>query len=672
MKLIFVKRCRRWPYFEDIALSIVQLRWVLGSLALILALHVPYQATWVVVSSALLLGWRYWLALRQKYNPAIKLPGNLILFPLVILAALGVLYTFGGLAGRDASTALFTLLLAFKVMESRSIRDLTLVVMLAYFLTICTFLFSQALLIAILTIIPLLALTTALISLNETAKQASRDALLSLGGRLVAQALPVMLILFVLFPRAPGPLWGVPRDATRGMTGLADEMRPGSISNLSRSDAVAFRVTFQGKTPDPEQLYWRGPVLWDYDGSVWRSSQIESAPPINILRPDSAPISYTVTLEPHNKPWLLVLDMPVKTGSVGFLTTDFQYQSRQPVRSRIRYEATSALQYHQNSALDDSDRTRALRLPAFGNEKTRALARDWAAQTRKPDELIQKAMRLFANGFSYTLTPPPLGASAVDGFLFNTRKGFCEHYASSFVFLMRAAGVPARVVTGYQGGEFNQLGAYMIVRQTDAHAWAEVWIDGRGWVRVDPTSAVAPQRIQSGISSALPADEPLPALARPSLFRRLNLGWDSINNDWNQWVLGYNQQRQSEFLSKIAGSKVSRGDMALWLSCLLIVIVGLIALWVLRPARSGFDAVQTAWIRFQNKLARAGLPRLSAEGPLDFAVRAAQTFPASQPTIEMIVELYLPLRYGTNNSTEAVKQLQRYVNELKTSKSGMH
>jgi len=650
-------------------LSIVQLRWVLCSLALILVLHAPYQATWVVLSSAFLLGWRYWLTVRQKNNPSVKLPGNFILFPLVILAALGVIYTFGGLAGRDASTALFTVLLAFKVMESRSLRDFTLVVLLGYFLTICTFLFSQTLLIAFLTVIPLLALTTALISLNQKAKQANNDALLSLGGRLIAQALPVMLILFVLFPRAPGPLWGVPRDATRGMTGLADEMRPGSISSLSRSDAVAFRVAFQGKAPDPEQLYWRGPVLWDYDGSVWRSNHTESATPGNTPSADSAPISYTVTLEPHNKPWLLVLDMPVKTGSAGFLTDDFQYQSRQPVRSRIRYEATSALRYHENNALDDSARTRALRLPAFGNEQARALARDWAAQTSNPDQLIQKAMSLFAHGFSYTLTPPPLGASAVDGFLFNTRKGFCEHYASSFVFLMRAAGVPARIVTGYQGGEFNQLGAYMIVRQTDAHAWAEVWIDDRGWVRVDPTSAVAPQRIQSGISSALPDYEPLPALARPSLLRRMNLGWDSINNDWNQWVLGYNQQRQTEFLSKITGSKVSRGDMALWLSCLLIVIVALIALWVLRPAPSKLDAVQTAWIRFENKLARAGLHRNAAEGPLDFAVRAAQTFPASQSAIEMIVELYLPLRYSANNSAEVVKQLQHYVNILKTTKS---
>lgn len=646
------------------SLSIAQLRWVLCSLGLILALHSPYQASWIIVSAVLLLGWRYWLEMRRGETSEVTLPATLFLFPLMILAAIGVFFTFGGLAGRDASTALFTLLLALKVMESRSLRDFTLVVFLGYFLTICTFLFSQTLLVAAFSTIPVLALTTALISLNQRKGEAENDILLSLGGRLVMQALPVMLVLFVLFPRAPGPLWGVPKDATRGMTGLSGEMRPGSISNLSLSDAVAFRVAFQGSAPQSAQLYWRGPVLWDYDGSIWRSNHSEPAAN-NTLNADGTPLTYTVTLEPHNKPWLLVLDMPVKTGNAGFVTADYQYWSRQPVRSRIRYEATSVLRYHENIPLDESSRTRALRLPEFGNQQARELARKWAEETHNPDQLIQKAMGFFANGFSYTLTPPPLGASAIDGFLFNTRKGFCEHYASAFVFLMRAAGVPARVVTGYQGGEFNPLGGYLIVRQSDAHAWAEVWIDGRGWIRVDPTSAVAPQRIQSGIASALPANEPLPALARPSVFRRLRLGWDSINNGWNQWVLGYNQQRQMEFLSKITGSKVSRSDMALWLTGLLIVIVGLIALWVVRPTPNKLDEIQLAWVKFQTKLSRAGLQRDPAEGPLDFAVRAAQVFPASQAKIATIVELYLPLRYGGDNSAEALAKLQRHVNELK-------
>jgi len=639
-------------------LNIIQLSWVLSSLGLILVLHAPYQATWVIVAAALLLAWRYWLAINQK-----KPPNSLLLFPLILLCAIGVLFTYGGLAGRDASTALFTLLLMFKVMESKSLRDFTLVVLLGYFLTICTFLFSQALLVAVLTIAPLLALTCALIVLNQKNPETHSDALISLGGNLILQALPVMLLLFVLFPRAPGPLWGVPKDATRGMSGLSGEMKPGSIRNLSLSDVVAFRVTFQGSTPHPSQLYWRGPVLWDYDGSTWRSNHTEQASVKNKLVADSTSVNYTVTLEPHNKPWLLVLDMPIKTSNIGFMTQDYQYQSRQPIRTRIRYEATSVLRYHEEAALDEESRNRALRLPEFGNQQARELGASWANET--PSNIVQKGLSLFSKDFSYTLTPPPLGASAIDGFLFNTKKGFCEHYASSFVFLMRAAGVPARVVTGYQGGEMNPVGDYMIIRQADAHAWVEVWLDGQGWVRVDPTSAVSPARIQSGIASALPASEPLPALSRPSPFKRLQLGWDSINNGWNQWVLGYNQQRQTAILSKMVGSKVTRGDMALWLSILLIVIVGAIALWVLRPARNTHDAIQTAWLKFQVKLARAGLQRHSAEGPLDFAVRAAQTFPARQDLIDSIVELYLPLRYGGIRDASQVGQLQAYVNKFK-------
>ncbi|MCE9633307.1 MAG: DUF3488 and transglutaminase-like domain-containing protein [Methylophilales bacterium] len=636
---------------------IIQLRWVLSSLGLILALHAPYQATWVIVAAALLLAWRYWLAINQK-----KPPNSLLLFPLILLCAIGVLFTYGGLAGRDASTALFTLLLMFKVMESKSLRDFTLVVLLGYFLTICTFLFSQALLVAVLTIAPLLALTCALIALNQKNPGPHSDALISMGGNLISQALPVMLLLFVLFPRAPGPLWGVPKDATRGMTGLSGEMKPGSISNLSVSDAVAFRVTFQGNPPHPSQLYWRGPVLWDFNGQVWSANYTYPALSSNLIA-DTTPFNYTVTLEPHNKTWLLVLDMPIKTSSAGFMTQDYQYQSRQPIRTRMRYDATSVLRYHEVTTLDEESRNRALRLPEFGNQQARELGESWANET--PNNIVQKGLSLFAKDFSYTLTPPPLGASAIDGFLFNTKKGFCEHYASSFVFLMRAAGVPARVVTGYQGGELNPVGDYMIIRQADAHAWAEVWLDGQGWVRVDPTSAVSPARIQSGIASALPASEPLPALSRPSPFKRLQLSWDSVNNGWNQWVLGYNQQRQTAFLSKIAGSKVTRGDMALWLSVLLMVIVCAIALWVLRPTLNSHDAIQTAWLKFQAKLARAGLQRQPAEGPLDFAVRAAQTFPACHDLIDSIVELYLPLRYGGIRDASKVGQLQAYVNKFK-------
>lgn len=646
-------------------MNIIQLRWVLGSLGLVLALHAPFQAVWVVVIAALLLAWRYRLAIRQK-----RLPGMWVLFPLLLVVVVAVVLTHGGAFGRDASVALFTLLLALKVMEAKSQRDLTLVVLLGYFLTICTFLFSQTLLIATLTVAPLLALTTALIAINHHQAQ-PLEKLLKLAVTLLGLAIPLLLALFVLFPRAPGPMWGMPKDAGRAMTGLDDEMSPGKISNLSRSFDVAFRVAFHGKPPPQSQLYWRGPVLWNFDGETWRGGDRERASGLPALEPHSTPLEYTVTLEPHNRPWLFLLDLPVKLPQTGQTTvafsTDFELLALQAVRQRIRYDAISSTNFSYGSTLSETDRHRALQLPPTGEPRSRQLAQQWAATNPDPQAIAQRALDLFRNHFSYTLLAPPLGGSPVDEFLFTSKKGFCEHFAGSFVYLMRAAGVPARVITGYQGGEFNTLGDYMVVRQTDAHAWAEIWIAGKGWVRVDPTAAVMPSRVASGIASALPENEPLPGLARPELTptKRLNLGWDAVNNSYNQWVLGYNQKRQTELLSRVTGSKVSRADLVVWLVGFLLAIIGGIAFVLLRPVKQPLDEPQRLWLKFQRKLANAGLERLPAEGPLDFAVRAAQVYPASQTQIGNIIELYLPLRYGGSRNPAQLAALEQCVNRFK-------
>ncbi len=646
-------------------MNLLQLRWVLGSLGLILALHAPFQATWVVVVAALLLAWRYHLATRQK-----KLPGMRLLFPLLLSMVAGVMLTYGIAVGRDASVALFTLLLALKVMEAGSQRDFTLLVLLGYFLTICTFLFSQTLLMASLTLAPLLALTTALIAINHHQAQ-PLEQMLKLGGTLLGLAIPLLLALFVLFPRAPGPMWGVPKDATRAMTGLDDEMSPGKISNLSKSYEVAFRVAFRGKPPPQTQLYWRGPVLWSFDGQTWRGGGRERSPGLPEMEANSTPLEYTVTLEPHNRPWLFLLDLPVRPPQTGqtatAFSTDFELLALQAVRQRMRYDAASSTDFRYGDTLSPSEHERALQLPFTGEPRTRQLAQQWAAANPDPQAIAQRALDLFRNHFAYTLLAPPLGGNPVDEFLFTTKKGFCEHFAGSFVYLMRAAGVPARVVTGYQGGEFNKLGDYMIVRQTDAHAWAEIWVAGKGWIRVDPTAAVMPARVASGIASALPETEPLPALARPELTptKRLDLGWDAVSNSYNQWILGYNQKRQTELLSRITGSKVSKADLVLWLVGFLLAIIGGIALVLLRPAKRYLDEPQRLWLKFQRKLASAGLERAPAEGPLDFAVRAAQTFPAAQPQIDNIIELYLPLRYGGSHNPAHLAALEQHVNSFK-------
>ncbi|MCX7627848.1 MAG: DUF3488 and transglutaminase-like domain-containing protein [Methylophilaceae bacterium] len=637
------------------------IRWLLFALGLALLPHFAHLVSWVPLLALGLGLWRYRLAATRR-----PLPGTWLLLPLTLAVAAGILVSYGGLFGRDAGVALLVLMTALKTLEAKSRRDFTLTVYLGYFLCICAFLFSQSIPLAAYMPLPLLALTATLVGINHTDGALEGVLRFRLAGAMLLQAVPVMLALFVLFPRVPGPLWGIPQDTARGVTGLSDDMSPGSISALSRSDAVAFRAIFRGAPPPSATLYWRGPVLWNFDGRTWRAGERPIPLPGPAYQAEGPPVEYTVTLEPHHKPWLFLLDLPAKVPGIGVLTTDYQALARQPVRQRLRYEAASHLEYREASRLDAHTRARALQLPPYGNPRARQLAERWRAENGDPLAIIRQALALYNAEFTYTLTPPPLGASPVDGFLFDTRKGFCEHFAGSFVFLMRAAGIPARVVTGYQGGQANPLGDYLIVRQSDAHAWAEVWLEERGWMRIDPTAAVAPQRVELGVAAALPAGEPLPALARMEMtwLKRLELGWDAVNNGWNQWVLGYNQQRQMEFLARLSGSRPEWGDMALWLTGLLTLVVGASAALLLRPGWPAQDPAQRAWRRFQNRLARAGMPPRPAEGPRDFTERAARQLPRSQQQIRQIGTLYLQLRYGGLPDHDGIARLQRLVRQF--------
>jgi transglutaminase-like putative cysteine protease len=631
------------------------LRWLLRALALVLAPFMLQLAPWVPLMALLLGIWRYRLAYRQR-----PLPGMKILAPLTVLGALGILASYGGIFGRDAGVALLVLMTALKTMETHTRRDITLAVFLGYFLCVCIFLFTQSILVAAYIVVPLVMLTATLVSLSQPGGDLSGGAKLKLAGLMLMQAVPVMLVLFVLFPRVPGPLWGLPEDMARGQTGLSEDMSPGSISELTKSDAVAFRAVFKGAVPESSKLYWRGPVFWHYDGRTWRAGQPPKQAAETHIQPLTAPVEYTVTLEPHNKSWLFFLDLPTRWQSAGQLTADYQVLSRGPVRQRLRYEAASTLHYLDHSQLDAATHHRALQLPTVGNPKTRQLAAQWKAESPTPQAIIQRALQMYRDGFTYTLNPPQLGASPIDGFLFDTRRGFCEHFAGSFVFLMRAAGIPARVVTGYQGGQSNPMSDYLIVRQSDAHAWAEVWLQDEGWIRIDPTAAVAPQRVERGIAAAIPATEPLPALARPELtwIKRFNLGWDAVNNGWNQWVLGYNDQRQAAFLSKLAGAKVDWGDMARWLVIALSGVIAAIAALMLRSTHARIDPIQRQWQYFLRKLGRAGIAPYPAEGPRDFANRAALQLPQKQAEIKTIAKLYLEARYGGH---DAIATLRRHV-----------
>lgn len=643
------------PLPPEEPLTRTALLWLTLTLTLAAAPYTYELPVWLAPAFIAIASWRGFIAFYNR-----PLPPRWVLLVLAVLATAGVLATYKTLFGRDAGVALLTVMTACKLLETRGLRDGMVLVFLGYLLVMSNLLFSQE--------IPMVAYLLAVVTLMLVSQMlihrqhAGLTALapLRLASKMVLVAIPVMLVLFVLFPRIPGPLWGLPKDAHKGRTGLSGEMEPGTISQLIQSDDVAFRVRFTGAMPPPAQRYWRGPVLWNFDGRRWTlRDELPSQTPIPFIQEGSA-LDYAVIMEPNNQRWLLALDLPASLPLHARMTPSFQLLRDQPVNEVYRYEVRSYPQY-RTSELTTSERFLGLRLPSRSNPRARELAEEWRARDPRPEALVDAALLLFREqSFYYTLNPPLLGFHSIDEFLFRTRQGFCEHYASAFVFLMRAAGVPARVMTGYLGGERNEIGEYLIVRQSDAHAWAEVWMGERGWVRIDPTAAVAPNRVQQGLYGALPDADGIPFLARRGgdyqWLRQLALGWDALNIRWNEWVLAYGPDRQKELLSGFG--VVDWAEMTVAMITLLggLALIFLILRWL---SRLPPDPVARAWRRFCARLARQGLKRGAHEGPLDFIERAVAQKPERAGPIREIGELYARLRYGPAAPSAEVRRLQR-------------
>ncbi len=643
--------------------NITDLRWLLLGLGLVMALHVAHFAPWVTISVLVLGTWRY-LVEHYRWN----MPRVIILMPLTVLAALGILLTYRGLFGRDPSVELLALMLMLKLMEAKTNRDFIILIFGGYFLTITTFLFTQSMAYGAAMLLSTFVLTATLVGISHPNGNLKWRFQAKVAAGLLAQATPIMLALFFLFPRIPGPLWGLPQDTNQGMSGLSDSMEPGNISDLTLSGQIAFRVEFEGNPPPASKLYWRGPVLWHYDGRSWTQASPGLDIPNESLSIRGPATQYSITMEPSNRRPLLLLDMPVELPPESTITRDFQALSKQPIRTRIRYQASSYLDYTLGADINQRTLELNLQIPDLENPRTRVLAQQWLDQGKSPENIIQAALSMFREQeFIYTLRPPILGAEPIDDFLFNTRRGFCEHYASSFVYLMRAAGVPARVVTGYQGGEINPVGNYLIVRQSDAHAWAEVWLAGKGWVRIDPTGAVSPYRIESGIEMAIPNSNLLPLLARNNypLLKKLYLNLDAIDNAWNHWVLEYNQKRQMELLSHLAGTKLSWEYLAL----AMMVTVGIIGLaltyFILRENPSKTDPLQRIYFTFLRKIKRKGIIRHPHEGPVDFSKRAIRQLPNKASEISLITKIYTELRYRNKQSMDSISLLKQLVKRFK-------
>ena len=597
---------------------------LLAALAFVVAPHLEHLPWWANSLLLLLWGWRLWLAVAQR-----PLPGRFAMLPLLAAAAAAVWLEHRTLVGRDAGVTFLLMLLALKLLELRARRDVFVVVFLAFFILLTQFLFGQGVFIALMTLAAVMLLFFVLVSANLAEADLPARNKMRLVGLMLMKALPLTAALFLLFPRIEGPLWGLPGDATAGRTGLSHSMSPGAIGRLLESDEIAFRAQFAGATPLSDQLYWRGPVLGIFTGRTWLpAGEGYGSVPVQALPDGPPPYEYTITQEPHQRDWLFALDMPVDLRGAADLSprlrTDGQLVAGRILAERVRYRLRSVTAYRLGLDEPALALQEWLRLPSGYNPRTLELAAELrrsvpgALESRAADPaLVQAVLRRFRQqDYRYTLDPPTLGRHSVDEFLFDTRAGFCEHYASAFVVLMRALDIPARVVTGYQGGEFNPVDGFLTVRQSDAHAWAEVWLAGRGWVRVDPTAAVAPERVsrggRAGAASPL-VTGPVFGERTFNLLRAIRFQWEAIENGWNQWVLSYTPERQRELLSRF-GLIPDGQTLALVFAVVISAILALLAAVSLRH-RTQRDRLGELLARLRARLNEAGVTVPAHLGP---------------------------------------------------------
>lgn len=635
-----------------------ELAWLVGSLILVIAPHATRAPWWLTLLTLCLYGWRIYFAVNRA-----PLPSRWLVLGVAAVAMLGVWIEHRTLFGRQSGILLLMVFSGLKLLETRTHRDAAVCAFLGYFLVVTNFLYTQAIPTALVMALGVFLLTATLVGFS--APQRPMPANLRTSALLLAHAAPAALALFVLFPRVPGPLWGLPQDAYSGMTGLSETMSPGMLSSLALSDSIAFRAEFQTPPPPQAVRYWRGPVLWDFDGRTWSAGSsffTQFVPPER----GRATYRYEIVLEPHNRYWLFALETAASLPERARMSYDGQILANAPVRTRMRYDVTSVVLPEPQPTESPAALRRALRLPANFNPRATALAREWRAGSADEAEIVTRAIAfLRQGGYTYTLEPPLLGEDSVDEFLFATKAGFCEHFSSAFVFLMRAADVPARVVTGYQGGELNSVDSIVSVRQADAHAWAEVFLPERGWVRIDPTAVAVPGRLDRSMAAAVPQASALPLLMRPELewLRGVRDRWEATVHKWNVWVLGFNPERQRELMASVGVRNADWRALTAALFAFLGALTLVLLAWSLRRfARP--DPVQRAWRAFCRKLAARGVERAPSEGPRDFSARAARALPAARHAILRIGSLYIALRYGAGASADAVARLRKMVRQL--------
>ncbi|WP_051303360.1 transglutaminase family protein [Comamonas composti] len=655
---------------------------LLAVIAWILMPQASQQPWWSTLLTASLLLWRALLAWHGK-----PLPGRWVLGALLALAVTATWLTHRSLVGRDAGVTLMVALLALKTLELRARRDAMVVFFLGFFALLSNFFYSQSLLMALAMVLGLLGLLTALVNAHMTAGRPPLSQALRTATQLTLWGTPVMVVLFVLFPRM-APLWGVPADDLAGRTGLSQSMQVGSIASLAMDESVAMRLLFltpEGAPPPSSSLYFRGPVLSLFDGREWRAEPQALLTRARI-EPLGDPIRYQMSMEPSKRPWLPLLDatseapeLPESRGRA-HVTQQLQWQASRPITDLLRIEVQSHVDFRYGPQSFSPELRRYLELPSGSNPRTRELARQMQAEPElaqaSPQAWVDAALtRLRSGDYAYTLEPGVVDSEhTADDFWFDSKQGFCEHIASAFAVLMRSLGVPARIVTGYQGGERNYVDGYWTVRNSDAHAWAEVWLENRGWVRVDPTGAVSPARVGQLQRLAVPRGALAGAVGNfvpRGTLEKLRTYWEAVNNHWNQWVLNYTQSRQLDLLASLGLESPSWLDMLRMLG-LLAALSALGWLGWLAKTREKRDAWTRLMDQARKRLAQSGMalgpslaPRaLAALFEAHYRDRSHDSAPDPQNAVlvQAIVDWLLRmerLRYAPSSQPEDLARLRR-------------
>lgn len=662
------------------------LAWILGSLVAVILPHLARMPLWLTALCASCITTRIFI-----FQGRLSYPGSKIKVGIVLITLAAVIVQYGrDIFSTDATVGVLIIGIALKLLEMHQKRDVLMVIYLCYFTIVAEFIYSQSIPVAIYMGFCVLLITSALMSLTQTQEYQRPLRTFKLSALILAQSVPLMLVLFLLFPRIP-PLWSVPLQTSSAVTGLSETMSPGDIGDLTRVGDIVFRVKFKTEPLPNQELYWRGLTLDIFNGRQWRR-RTGYSPELQYLNGNrreprdwfgdieyQGNISdYNVIMEATFQNWLFTLKIPSFSEEGLVMRRDYQVESIRKITQRYTYDARSYLDNRVGLVLAPDISRDALRLPDTGNEESRAFA--WELRDSVDSELdyIQAVLNYFRQEpFFYTLSPALLGDNSIDEFLFDSREGFCEHYASAFSFLMRAGGIPARVVTGYQGGEFNPYDDTLVVRQYDAHAWSEVWLQGQGWIRVDPTAAVAPQRINLGSQLTFQEDEnflgdvgfSMLRFRNSLLLNDLRLRLEMMDYAWNRWVLNYDRDLQFELFSQLFGT-VTQKKILYTLVGLLLAFVAIAAFFVLKkPARKELRPATALYLHYCDFLAKLGFERNSGETPQNYCSRVAGLQPQWANEMSGITETYVDLAFRSKASdlenADKIKRLQRKIKKFR-------